>query len=163
MNEQESVFLDSINAEEGRILRICRNYSRNQAECDDLFQEVMYHLWKSFDSFRGESSRSTWIFRVTLYTCMDHHRKKKRQDEAIYTFAADQSQSEKDPEPLFQALHRAIQRLKEIDRAIMILYLEERTYAQIAEIIGISESNVGVRITRAKSKLKEIIDRNGNG
>ena len=162
MTNKENEFLHVIEADKGRIRRICRNYSSDQAESDDLFQDVLFHLWKSFDSFRGESSRSTWVFRVTLYTCMDYHRKAKRQNEAVDEYQAILSLPEEDREPRNRALHYAIGKLRDIDRAIMLLYLEERSYAEIASILGISASNVGVRITRAKTKLKEIMEKHEN-
>ncbi len=164
MTPTEKDFLDVIDQEQERILRICRNYSAGRIEQDDLFQEVMLNLWKSFGSFRGESSRSTWVYRVALYTCMAHYRNRKKADERKLAYLQEYDTAEKREEDSHhERLDKAIRQLNDIDRAILILYLEERSYAEIAAIIGISESNAGVRINRIKKRLKQIISQDGNG
>ena len=152
-----------MDSEQSRILRICYNYSHSDAEQEDLFQEVMLNLWKSFDTFRGESSRSTWVYRIALYTCMAYYRKKKRREKTLHESAREGVSSPGEDGTRNEFLTKALSQLNEIDRAIIILWLEERSYAEIASIIGISESNVGVRISRVKQKLIKYKEQYGYG
>jgi RNA polymerase sigma-70 factor (ECF subfamily) len=160
LTNKEQDFLEIINDNQLTIMRICRTYGKGLMEAQDLFQEVMANLWKGFSSFRGDSSRATWIYRVTLYTCMQYYRKQKRQTELNKEIPNPQTIIEDDDQKDDQihALRSAIRHLAEIDRAIMILYLEEHSYAEIGNILGLSESNIGVRITRAKQKIKKFMD-----
>lgn len=163
MASSEQEFLNVIEAQQGRIRRICRNYSDDRDTEEDLFQEVMLNLWKSFDSFRGEASRATWVYRVTLYTCMSVFRNKKKQQEADYQYAGSADSEPHDNEERIGRLHAALRQLNEIDRAVVILFLEERTYEEIGSIVGMSQSNVGARLHRAKQKIKRIMEGHGDG
>ncbi len=162
MTSQEKEFIDIIKRERHRITRICANYSSEKMTRDDLFQEVMYNLWKGFESFRGESTRETWIFRVTLYTCMQHYRKVMRNAKALESYIPENDPNDAEMTDSIRDLHKAVRSLDESDRAIMILYLEDRSYAEISSIMGISQSNTGVRISRARQKIKKIMKSYGN-
>lgn len=143
------------------IYKICRAYARSEADFQDLFQEVCLQLWKSRHRFDGSSKLSTWIYRVTLNTCLtmvrsDRNRPETlevREEDAI-TGPAEQSEEARRLEELYKALKK----LPEPDRAIILLYLEEKSYRDIADILGISLSHVGVKINRIKTKLTQLIN-----
>ena len=131
------------------------------ADREDLFQEITVQLWKSFSSFEQKSKFSTWLYRVALNTAITQKRKEKR-----YPVSTSLSENEMripdangtdiDEEDL-KYLRSAIHRLKAVDRAIIFLYLEEKSYVEIAEVIGITPKNVGVKIVRIKAKLLTIL------
>ncbi|NLR90228.1 MULTISPECIES: RNA polymerase sigma factor [Flammeovirga] len=139
------------------IYKICRAYTNSSAEFDDYFQEVCLQLWKSKDSYTQQSKLSTWVYRVTLNTCLSILKKENKKvkaveiNEKIDHITTDTSENQE----RLDSLYTAIKALKEADRAIILLYLEDHSYNDIAEIIGISASNVGVKINRIKKQLKE--------
>ena len=160
--QQKQKFHRFLNEHTAIIRKVCRLYTDNQADFHDYFQEVVLQLWKSFASFRGEAKASTWVYRVSLNVCLSQLKLKKRRvaataidPEAAQRWADepyDTTQEER-----FQQLYAAIRLLKALDRAIILLYLEERSYEEIAEILGMSISNVGVRINRVKKQLNQHI------
>jgi RNA polymerase sigma-70 factor (ECF subfamily) len=143
------------------IARICRAYANNEADFQDYFQEVCLQLWKSRDNFRQQSKLSTWIYRVTLNVCLSLVRRTKQKDqplEGMENRVTETPGPEDDiQQQQLQLLYRKIRELKEVDRALILLYLEEKSYEEMAEILGISISNVGVKINRIKAKLKKQI------
>ena len=155
----EEPFLALLNAHRGVIHRISRTYATGSVDRQDLFQEIVYQLWRSFPSYRRDSSPITWLYRVALNTALTAHRRRTRRPrlvplEAVPEPAAPPADAD-DPEAV--VLHRAIGRLEEIERALLMCYLEDLSYARIGEILGISESNVGVRLTRIRTKLRELV------
>ncbi len=142
------------------ILKVCDVYCHNEADKKELFQDIVIHLWKGLPSFKGQSKLSTWIYRVSLNTAISWVRKKKRNrlifPEKIPELPVSSS-SEGTDQTRIQALYRAIDQLKTIEKAIILLYLEERSYSEIAEIMGISEKNVSVRLVRMKKKLEKLL------
>ncbi|WKN43898.1 RNA polymerase sigma factor [Tunicatimonas pelagia] len=155
-------FLGFLNENTAVIRKVCRLYTDNHNDFRDYFQEVVLQLWKSFDSFRGDAKASTWVYRVALNVCLSQLKLKKRQV-ASTPIDADAAQHWADvtydttEEEQIQQLYAGIRRLKELDRAIIMLYLEERSYDEMADILGISQSNVGVRISRIKKQLNQLI------
>ncbi len=143
----------------GIIIKLCRAYTNSQEDFEDYFQEVCLQIWRSKENFRQESEWSTWVYRISLNVCLTLLKKKKGQ-----TFASDSLRLEESEDNYAFAdeslnlLYEAIKRLSEIDRAIITLYLEEKTYQEIAEIIGTNPNNIGVRIKRIKTKLKKLLD-----
>lgn len=138
------------------ISRICRAYAETEDDFEDYFQEVCYQLWKARDTFDGSSQLSTWIYRVTLNVCLSLVRSKRNKPQRVELKAHHQvhnpeAQSEQDHR--VEVLYRSIRQLKAADRALILLYLEEKNYQEIAEILGISVSNVGVKINRIKKRL----------
>ncbi|MBC7902194.1 MAG: sigma-70 family RNA polymerase sigma factor, partial [Gemmatimonadaceae bacterium] len=132
----------------------------------DLFQEIVLQLWRSFPAFRRESSGSTWIYRVALNTAISNFRKESRKPGTLALGMLefqipDMSSGGAGTENLL-FLNQAIQELTEVERAVILLYLDEKSYDEIGEIIGISISNVGVRINRIKKKLQKHIKINSN-
>jgi RNA polymerase sigma-70 factor (ECF subfamily) len=140
------------------IARICRAYAETEVDFQDYFQEVCLQLWKSRDNFRQQAQLSTWIYRVSLNVCLSLIRRKNKReipmDEMERPVVAGLRESDDEREDQLAALYQAIRQLKKADRALILLYLEERTYDEMAQILGISISNVGVRINRIKERLK---------
>jgi len=141
----------------GIIYKICKLYADGE-DRDDLKQEIIYQLWKSYPSYRGDSKFQTWMYRVALNTAMLGLRARKMK----YTGLTDQElKISEDPSELHeeearaQQLYRQIYKLKDLDKTIIFLYLEQCSYEEIAEITGISSKNVSVRLTRIREKLRE--------
>lgn len=146
----------------GIIIKICRAYTDNEEDFQDYYQEVCLQLWKSRLNFKGNSKWSTWVYRISLNVSLSLLRKDKQINKnsvELPNYASDIS-SESNPfnDESLQLLYQAIKKLSELDRAIILLYLEEKSYHEIAEIIGLSPNNIGVKITRIKKKLKTLLD-----
>jgi len=134
-------------------------YRDNPVDQEDLFQEIVFQLWKSFPSFRAESQVSTWMYRIALNTAIAVFRKNRldisfQETVSDHPFAEGKDEMSENEERMYWALKR----LNTSEKAVVSLYLEDYSYLEISEIIGISENNVGVRINRIKKKLKEILN-----
>ncbi len=146
----------------GIIRRICKVYSNDADEYQDYFQEVVLQLWKAYGSFRGDAQASTWVYRVALNVCLSLLKREKRRVSAVslqpkhWSNLAVEATDTAEEEQLKQ-LYAAIRQLSEIDRALILLYLEGKKYEEIADILGISLSNVGVKVNRIKKQLNRII------
>lgn len=143
----------------GAINKICRAYSDSEEDYEDYFQEVCLQLWRSHSFFEEKSAFSTWVYRVTLNVCLTLFRQAKRAPKKVSleaTAEAAERPGSAEAEQL-EELYRAIKQLKEIDRAIVILYLEDKSYKEIAEILGIKVNHVGVKVNRIKNTLKQLI------
>ena len=141
------------------IMHLCRAYSRDEESLKDLVQEVTLQLWRSHKSFKGNSQLSTWVYRVTLNVCLSNSKKLNRKVDTIPLEAGISKMEENDPEKeQVEMLYRGIRKLKESDRAIILLYLEDKSYKEMSEILGITVSNVGVKVNRLKDKLKQMIN-----
>lgn len=141
------------------LIKICRAYTHNQEDFEDYYQEVCLQLWKSRASFQEKSSWSTWVYRVTLNVCLSLHRKAKRHPQQTGLLPDDavthsQAFHSEDLDQLYHAIHQ----LREVDRALILLYLEEKSHAEIAEILGTNANNIGVRLSRIKERLKKLLD-----
>ncbi len=152
-------FLKLIESNKKIIFKICNSYCHNNIEREDLAQEIIYNLWKSGDSFNEDYKFSSWMYRVALNVAISFYRKEnKRQtitlNERVLNIE-DKVPSLTESEENINLLQKFINELKELDRALIILYLEEKAYNEIAEILGISETNVATRISRCKEKLKQ--------
>jgi RNA polymerase sigma-70 factor (ECF subfamily) len=143
------------------IIKICRAYTNSQDDFEDYYQEVCLQIWRIKDSFKKESQWSTWIYRLSLNVCLTYLKKKKNNDKK---FVSDSLPPEAiDDSYVFvdesvNKLYGAIRQLTEIDRAIILLYLEEKSYQEIAEIIGTNQNNIGVRIKRIKGRLNKLLN-----
>lgn len=143
----------------GIISKICRAYTDTPDDYNDYFQEVCLQLWKTHESFQGSAAVSTWVYRVALNVCLTHFKKSKKRidtDAIPEHFIAIQEEEGPEVEQL-KVLYAAIKQLKEGDRALIILYLEEKSYQEIAEILGTNANHVGVKINRIKNTLKTLI------
>jgi len=143
------------------IIKVCNIYCKSQADKDDLFQDITINLWKGLASFQGNSKLSTWIYRVSLNTAISRSQKSKRNPlfytEDISETKTDKYESEEDNDYQIKALYAGIDKLKPLDKAIVLLYLEERSYDEIADIMGISTKNVSVKLVRLKRKLEKML------
>lgn len=146
------------------IVRIAGYYESDPHRQEDLYQEIVYQLWSSFGDFRGEAKFSTWLYRVAVNTSISHLRKKKQQPG--WKFWQDGNRElpagpKTDPvvqNEQKQLLYEHIAELDELDRTLVLLYLEDLEYQTIAEITGLTQSNVGVRLHRVRQKLKTMIE-----
>lgn len=150
-----------INVHRGIIYKVCHMYVHDADDRKDLFQEIVFQLWKSLPSFRGESKPSTWMYRIALNTAISHFRSATRKPEqrslSAFEFQIADVNERQQLDESVKMLYDAIQQLSRIEKAIIILYLEEKSYQEISEIMGITHSNVGVKINRIKTKLESII------
>jgi RNA polymerase sigma-70 factor (ECF subfamily) len=129
-------------------------FSRNKAEIDDLFQEILIRLWNGFDNYEGRSTAQTWIYRVALNTAINQDKKERRRIETVpLTVDIDPYEADDPKTQQIRELYDRISRLDLIDRSLILLWLEGITYDEIGAIIGITPNNVGVRLARIKEKL----------
>lgn len=141
------------------ISKVCNIYTDTNDDFNDYYQECVIQLWRSFDSFRGASKLSTWVYRVCLNVCLSQLRSKKRHVPIVQSEIPDQVDAcDNQDEENLAMLYSAIKRLKEPDRAIILLYLEEKSYKDMSDILGITVTNVGAKVNRVKNQLKTIID-----
>lgn len=172
MKPEEEKFRKILSDNHKRIYRICCYYFRNSDDRMDLYQEILYNIWKSLASFRGRSSIDTWLYRIALNTAIaysgkEYMRKRKKEDINLqyninHLFYDDADQQEQ-LEDLIEELYHKLNQLSVIDRTIMTLMLEELPLKQIADIVGITESNVRVKVHRIKNQLKTEMKGNENG
>jgi RNA polymerase sigma-70 factor (ECF subfamily) len=160
--DSQKQFTSYINQHSGIIHRICRIYFADKNNRQDAFQEIIYQLWKSYPSFKHESKFSTWMYKVALNTAINQIRKEKKEiqkeplrDRLAEVTAAVESESEQ-----IQSLYEAINTLSLGDKAIILLYLEDNSYEDIAMITGLTKSNVSVRLVRIRKKLEEKLKSN---
>ncbi|NEW83763.1 MAG: RNA polymerase sigma factor [Mariniphaga sp.] len=154
-------FITLINKHQGILQKICNIYFYRNPCKEDYYQEILIRLWKAYPGFRNQSSFSTWLYRVALNTAIDLIRKESlrpRQTElskSEYNIPEKESGAESDQK---DKLYQAISHLSDLEKAIIVLHLEEYSYHEIGEIIGISEGNAGVRISRIKNQLIKILE-----
>ena len=163
--ETETSFLANLNQNIGIVHQICHAYFRRDVmEREDVFQDIMYQLWKSYPQFKGESKFSTWIYKVALNTAITRIRRSTRtpRNEELtesVACAPDLSDHMRQEEEL-HLLHEAIAALTDIYKAIILLYLEDQNYDEIASITGLTKTNISVRLVRIKRALKDYLQRN---
>lgn len=139
------------------IYTVCYMFSKDKEEVEDLFQDTLINLWNGFEKFKGESSVSTWVWRVALNTCISTDRKRRRQGQKIpLQMDIDLYSDNDDASIQVQILHKRIGTLGVIDRAVILLWLEGMSYDEIGAIIGITAQNVGVKLYRIKEQLKKM-------
>lgn len=155
MNEQEQMFLRLVEQHKQIIYKVCFMYASDDETINDLFQEVTQNLWKGFPRFRGESKPTTWIYRIAVNTCVSWLRSSNRRPQTVpLTLSMTDLMTDEQEKENLRELYALINRLGKLERALILLWLEERSYEEIAEILDISVTNVGVRINRIKAKLK---------
>lgn len=137
------------------IYKVCYIYSTSGENLNDLYQEIVINLWKGFPRFRGECKVSTWVYRISLNTCVSFLRKTKSKPEVIpITFDIENLAAEENKTSMIHELYELINRLGQMERALILLWLEEKSYQEMAEITGFSRANVAVKLNRIKEKLK---------
>ena len=158
MKADEKAFEQIVATHKRTIYTVCYMFARDKDEAADLFQDVLINLWKGIGKFRNDSEISTWVYRVSLNTCISADRKKRkmpttRLDMNIDLFDDDDTDSRQ-----IQVLRQRIQRLQPLDRAIVLLWLESLSYQEIADIVGLTPKNISVRLTRIRLQLKQMKD-----
>jgi len=158
----EQDFIDQVMDAQGIVHKVCGIYCDNVEDRKDLFQEILINLWKSYSSFRGDSKFSTWMYRVSFNVAMQRLRKANKKKEDV-TLPVDFDEiayppEERLPEKELQMMHDAINQLSDVEKAIVMLYLEEKGNEEIAEIMGISQNYVRVKMTRIRKKLKKMVE-----
>lgn len=161
MNNLEQEFTRLVKEQKSTIYTVCMMFSDNADEVDDMVQETLINMWNGFEKFEERSSPRTWVWRITMNTCISADRKRKRQPETTSSLSAigissvevsDESQNDKQ----IRMLHNRIHRLGVFDRAIVLLWLEDLSYEEIGNIVGISAKNVSVRLVRIREELKKM-------
>jgi RNA polymerase sigma factor (sigma-70 family) len=153
----EQDFIQSIERNQNIVHKVCNLYMNTAQDKEDLFQEILLNAWRGVKNFKGESKFSTWLYRVALNTAITFFRKDKRQVETAelkepFITIADNAYKQ---EEHVTAMHKAIAELSKIDKALVMLYLEDYDYTEIGNIMGITSNNVAVKMNRIKTKLKE--------
>lgn len=157
----EKEFLEIIQKNQGIIHKVCNMYCDSQEDRNDLFQEIIAQLWKSYPSFRQESKVTTWMYRVALNTAITSFKKSKRrpdQNRLTYeNFQLANDEYDSETEENIKLLHAAVSQLTGVEKSIILLYLENKKYEEIAEITGITQNYVRVKMNRIKKKLKKLM------
>jgi len=153
-------FLNLIRDNRGIIFKICNSYCPNKNDREDLAQEIIFQLWRSYNTFNDEYKFSTWMYRIALNVAITFYRKEYKGGQLIsFTETLPDIEDKRDgvheKEENINRLQQFINELKEFDKALMILYLEEKSHKEIAEILGITETNVATKLSRIKDKLKQ--------
>lgn len=161
MKDKERAFSEMIDDYQGLIIKVSRLYTNTLEDEEDLFQEIVLQLWRSYDSFKGDSKVSTWMYRVALNTAITIFRKKKRtlETDEIQPFHEKGENLEKkaEKEEQISILYEVIKKLPEVERAVVMLYLDDIPYKEIAQTLGISSVNARVKMNRLKKKLKVLM------
>ena len=157
-NKDQLIFNQILEDNKNTIYRICRIYAASPIEPQDLFQEVIIHIWKSYSTFKGKSNVNTWIYKIALNVCsrskmkLDRSNNKLVQFESIQ-FLLTENIPENNKQEKYRALHDCISTLNESDKAIVILYLDELPYKEIAAITGLTENHIAVKMKRIRKQL----------
>lgn len=160
MTDAKEQFLDILEKNIGIIMKIARAYTSIKQDREDLINDITLELWKSFKNFKGKSKVSTWIYRVALNTSMNYQRKKKNDSlfSATNDFKTETSEwlYKQNKSEQSEILYQCIDELNELNKAIILLYLDSNSHDDISEITGISKTNVGTRISRIKEQIKNL-------
>ena len=159
-------FTELIEQNQGIIYKVSGMYCDDETCRKDLFQDILLQIWKSYPTYTGQSKFSSWMYRVALNTAISQFRKEKKNGKDVIReipVNISENDSYKEKEERAEILHRAISKLSKAEKSIIILYMDDYPYEEISEIIGISISNVGVKINRIKKKLQVILKELGYG
>lgn len=159
-NDKETCFLQLIETHKGILYKICRIYQDKKEEQQDLLQEMILQLWRSYDSFRGDSKFSSWMYRVAFNTAISYFRKENQPNTSsleTYHDLPEELHTVKEKEEQLVIFYKAVQQLNKVEKALIFLYMQGQSSNEIADILGISSVNVRVRLNRTKEKIKYII------
>jgi len=158
--DQEEIFLSVLEKHKGILYKVSNSYCKNSEDRKDLIQEMVYQLWRSFDKYQEQYKYSTWIYRIAFNVSISFYRKENSRkivsvpiSNSLLNFS-ETSISEEEV-PGLKLLQQFISELKELDRALMLLYLDEKSHKEIAEIMGLTETNIATKISRIKNNLKQ--------
>jgi RNA polymerase sigma-70 factor (ECF subfamily) len=169
--DQKSLFMNWLGEHGPSVIKVARAYTLTSEECQDLAQEILLQAWRTLPKFERKASAATWFYRVALHTAMNWQRKDKprrsRQQpllevQVLATEGANSAEQAQHRE-IVEQLYNAIQQLAKADAALVLLYLDELSYREMADVLGISESNVGVKLNRAKKALSALMQGNSHG
>lgn len=156
----QQAFIRLVNEHRGMLYKVCRLYCFTEPDRQDLFQEIVIQLWRSYASFRGEAKFSTWLYRIALNTAISGLRKQQRlispTDPGQLPTELQDIQYPAEKEEQLQLLYAAIEQLSEVEKALTMLYLDDKSYLEMEEILGISQNNLRVKMNRIKEKLRKI-------
>ena len=156
MNQLERQFAQAVAEQKSTIYTVCYMFSQDADEVNDLFQEVLVNLWKGFKNFEHRSDIKTWVYRVALNTCISLDRKKRRSATVRLTMDINLFEDRDEDTRQVDMLHKRISKLQPFDRAIVLLWLENLSYDEIGQIVGITAKNVSVRLFRIREQLKQL-------
>jgi len=160
--ELEHSFVEQLQKHQNIVHKVCRLYTNNQDAHNDLFQEITIQLWRAYPKFRGDSKFSTWMYRVGLNTAITLYRKSKRRiktdDFDAHQFKIKAEDYDNTEEEQLKLLYEAVHQLNDIEKALVLLYLEDKDYREISATLGITEVNARVKMNRVKKKLKTILN-----
>ena len=164
MTSQETEFLEKIEKHKGVVFKISKMYMDDRNDQEDLFQEIVYQSWKSFEQFQGKSEFSTWLYRIALNTAIIFLKSKKKRNfvqnnDSIDNFKILNEEYNDADDQNLKKMYEAIQKLNPIDKALIFFYLEDFSGKEMAAELGISEVNARVKLNRAKEKLKNLIEK----
>lgn len=160
--DAEKEFENIIADNSGIITKICYYFSTNSEEFKDLRQEVLYNIWKGLGNFRYDSKISSWIYRISFNTCITFQRKSRQSKEMISIDQIIDLPSDDEPSYIekYNSMHALIRQLKYEDRAIILMWLDEKSYEEISELMGINRNTIAVRLKRIKEKLVKLSQKN---
>lgn len=160
MPNRDDEFIQLVRENDARLRKICRVYADDAESQRDLYQDILVELWRSFSSFEGDAQPSTWLYRVALNTALSHDRSRTVRDEAtldtdhpVWTDGTNRPDERLDRDEKLDRLYAAIDRLDDLDKALVMMYLDEKSYREMADVLGLSESHVGAKLHRVKNKL----------
>ena len=156
MNQLERQFAQAVAEQKSTIYTVCYMFSQDADEVNDLFQEVLVNLWKGFKNFEHRGDIKTWVYRVALNTCISLDRKKRRSATVRLTMDINLFEDRDEDTRQVDMLHKRISKLQPFDRAIVLLWLENLSYDEIGQIVGITAKNVSVRLFRIREQLKQM-------
>ncbi len=160
--ELEHQFVTELENNQNIVHKVCTLYTGDREAHNDLFQEITIQLWKAYPKFRGDSKFSTWMYRIGLNTAITLYRKSKRRvktqdfESVIYKIRADEYDATEEEQ--LKLMYKAVKELGDIEKALVFLYLEDKNYREISDILGISEVNARVKMNRIKTKLRTILN-----
>jgi RNA polymerase sigma-70 factor (ECF subfamily) len=165
MASREEDFLALVRENEGRLHKICRVYADGPAARRDLYQDILVALWRALPDFEGEAEPSTWLYRVALNTALSRDRRREVREEAtlddtnpVWGDAFSRPGAELEEQETLDRLYAALDRLDDVDKALVTMYLDEKSYDQMADVLGISPNYVGVKLHRIKNKLADWLE-----
>lgn len=160
--ELEHSFVTNLEQNQNIVHKVCRIYTNDQESHNDLFQEITIQLWKAYPKFRGDAKFSTWMYRVALNTAITLYRRSKRSiktaDLDTMNFRLKAEEYDEEVEQQLKLMYAAVKQLNDIEKALVFLYLEDKSYKEIADTMGISEVNARVKMNRVKTKLQKILN-----
>jgi RNA polymerase sigma-70 factor (ECF subfamily) len=166
---REAIFKRWLEQHTGLVFKVARTFAPSDTDRDDLVQEILLQLWRSLPRFEGKAKESTWIYRVALNTALAWHRGENKRRTAQTPFLAIEELPEPDDlarrerDELVARLYAAIRHLPKVDAALVLLYLDDLSYREMAEVLGLSETNVGVKLNRARKTLSELMNEVSHG